>query len=104
MTRKIEKSHELQKRAEQVIPGGVDSPVRAFKSVGGEPPFIVRGEGSRMWDADNNEYIDYVLSWGPLILGHAVPEVTRGHHRGRTQGHQLWRVHSRRGRSRRSRA
>ena len=75
MARKTEQSHKLQKRAEQVIPGGVDSPVRAFKSVGGEPPFIVRGEGSRMWDADNNEYIDYVLSWGPLILGHSAPEV-----------------------------
>jgi glutamate-1-semialdehyde 2,1-aminomutase len=75
MARKTEASHKLQKRAEQVIPGGVDSPVRAFKSVGGEPPFIVRGEGSRMWDADDNEYIDYVLSWGPLILGHSSPEV-----------------------------
>jgi len=75
MARKTEQSHKLQQRAEQVIPGGVDSPVRAFKSVGGEPPFIVRGEGSRMWDADNNEYIDYVLSWGPLILGHSAPEV-----------------------------
>ncbi|MGZ4814129.1 MAG: glutamate-1-semialdehyde 2,1-aminomutase [Terriglobales bacterium] len=75
MARKTEQSHKLQKRAEQVIPGGVDSPVRAFKSVGGEPPFIVRGEGSRMWDVDNNEYIDYVLSWGPLILGHSAPEV-----------------------------
>jgi len=75
MARKTEQSHKLQKRAEQVIPGGVDSPVRAFKSVGGEPPFIVRGEGPRMWDADGNEYIDYVLSWGPLILGHSAPEV-----------------------------
>src|SRR3954453_8510962 len=75
MARSYEKSRELQKRAEQLIPGGVDSPVRAFKSVGGDPPFIVRGEGSRMFDADNNEYIDYVLSWGPLILGHNPPEV-----------------------------
>ena len=73
--RKTEQSHKLQQRAERVIPGGVDSPVRAFKSVGGEPPFIVRGEGPRMWDADGNEYIDYVLSWGPLILGHSAPEV-----------------------------
>ena len=73
--RKTEQSHKLQQRAEKVIPGGVDSPVRAFKSVGGEPPFIVRGEGPRMWDADGNEYIDYVLSWGPLILGHSAPEV-----------------------------
>ena len=75
MARRTEASHKLQERAEQLIPGGVDSPVRAFKSVGGDPPFIVRGEGSRMWDADENEYIDYVLSWGPLILGHSSPEV-----------------------------
>ncbi len=58
-----------------MIPGGVNSPVRDFGSVGGEPPFIVRGQGARMWDADGNEYIDYVGSWGPLILGHAAPEV-----------------------------
>jgi glutamate-1-semialdehyde 2,1-aminomutase len=69
------KSRELHARASQVIPGGVDSPVRAFKSVGGEPPYIVRGKGSRIWDADGNEYIDYVGSWGPLILGHAFPSV-----------------------------
>jgi glutamate-1-semialdehyde 2,1-aminomutase len=75
MARTYEKSRRLQQRAEQFIPGGVDSPVRAFKSVGGDPPFIVRGEGSRMYDADDNEYIDYVLSWGPLILGHNSPEV-----------------------------
>ena len=70
-----EKSKQLQSRAERVIPGGVDSPVRAFKSVGGAPPWIVKGKGSRIWDADGNEYIDYVGSWGPLILGHAHPEV-----------------------------
>jgi len=75
MARKTEASHRLQKRAEQVIPGGVSSPVRAFRAVGGSPPFIVRGEGSRMWDADSNEYIEYLGSWGPLILGHAAPEV-----------------------------
>src|SRR5579872_5453686 len=75
MGRKTEQSRKLQKRAEAVIPGGVDSPVRAFRAVGGDPPFIVRGEGSRMWDADGNEYIDYVGSWGPLILGHAAPDV-----------------------------
>ena len=75
MARTFETSRRLQQRAEQFIPGGVDSPVRAFKSVGGDPPFIVRGEGSRMFDADDNEYIDYVLSWGPLILGHNAPEV-----------------------------
>jgi glutamate-1-semialdehyde 2,1-aminomutase len=69
------KSQELHARACRVIPGGVDSPVRAFKSVGGEPPYIVRGQGSRLWDADGNQYIDYVGSWGPLILGHAFPSV-----------------------------
>jgi glutamate-1-semialdehyde 2,1-aminomutase len=69
------KSQELHARACRVIPGGVDSPVRAFKSVGGEPPYIVRGKGARIWDADGNEYIDYVGSWGPLILGHAYPSV-----------------------------
>jgi len=69
------KSQELHARASRVIPGGVDSPVRAFKSVGGEPPYIVRGQGARIWDADGNEYFDYVGSWGPLILGHAFPSV-----------------------------
>ncbi len=75
MARKIEQSRKLQKRAEQYIPGGVNSPARAFRSVGGDPPFIVRGLGSHMWDADGNEYVDYVGSWGPLILGHAAPTV-----------------------------
>jgi len=73
--RSFDTSRALQKRAEAVIPGGVDSPVRAFRAVGGDPPYILCGEGSRMWDADGNEYIDYVGSWGPLILGHAPPEV-----------------------------
>ena len=75
MARKTEQSQRLQKRAEQMIPGGVNSPVRAFRAVGGEPPFIVRGQGSRVWDADGNQYIDYIGSWGPLILGHAFPGV-----------------------------
>ena len=65
----------MQKRAEKLIPGGVNSPVRAFRAVGGDAPFIVRGTGSRIWDADDNEYIEYLGSWGPLILGHAAPEV-----------------------------
>jgi glutamate-1-semialdehyde 2,1-aminomutase len=69
------KSKELHARASRVIPGGVNSPVRAFKSVACDPPYIVRGRGSRMWDADGNEFIDYVGSWGPLILGHAYPAV-----------------------------
>jgi len=75
MARRTEQSGRLQKRAEQFIPGGVNSPVRAFGSVGGEPPFIVRGDGSHIWDADGNEYVDYIGSWGPLILGHAAPAV-----------------------------
>jgi glutamate-1-semialdehyde 2,1-aminomutase len=65
----------MQKRAEQMIPGGVNSPVRAYAAVGVDPPFIARGEGSRLWDVDGNEYIDYIGSWGPLILGHAFPTV-----------------------------
>ncbi len=74
-SRKLDQSRRLQQRAECLIPGGVNSPVRAFKSVGGDPPFIVRGKGSHVWDADENEYIDYVGSWGPMILGHAAPDV-----------------------------
>src|ERR1700728_57925 len=74
-SRKTEQSKRLQERAASMIPGGVNSPVRAFQSVGGDPPFIVRGKGSHMWDADENEFIDYIGSWGPLILGHAEPNV-----------------------------
>ncbi len=73
--RKTEQSRRLQERAESMIPGGVNSPVRAFRSVGTDPPFIVRGKGSHIFDADENEYIDYIGSWGPLILGHAEPAV-----------------------------
>jgi glutamate-1-semialdehyde 2,1-aminomutase len=75
MPRKVEISRQLQKRAEQMMPGGVNSPARAFSAVGGDPPFIVRGAGSHMFDADSNDYIDYVGSWGPLILGHAPSKV-----------------------------
>jgi glutamate-1-semialdehyde 2,1-aminomutase len=76
MARKLDRSRELQARAEALIPGGVNSPVRAFGSVGGDPPLLVRGQGSRVFDADGNSYIDYVGSWGPMILGHAAPQVT----------------------------
>src|ERR1700692_2995252 len=75
MARKLDQSRKLQKRAEQFIPGGVNSPVRAFRSVGCDPLHIVRGQGSHIWDADGNEYVDYIGSWGPLILGHAAPVV-----------------------------
>jgi len=75
MARKLEQSRKLQKRAEMMIQGGVNSPVRAFRAVGGDPPFVVRGKGAYLVDADGNEYIDYIGSWGPLILGHAAPVV-----------------------------
>ena len=68
-------SEKLFARAQQFIPGGVNSPVRSFRAVQGTPPFIHRGQGSRIWDVDGNEYIDYVCSWGPLALGHAHPAV-----------------------------
>lgn len=68
-------SSQLFSRAQRVIPGGVNSPVRAFKGVGGDPIFIARGEGAYLFDADGNRYIDYVASWGPLILGHAHPAI-----------------------------
>ena len=68
-------SDELFARARRLIPGGVNSPVRAFKAVGGSPLFIRKAEGARMWDADGRAYIDYIGSWGPMILGHAWPPV-----------------------------
>src|SRR5205807_2017271 len=71
----ISKSEALFRRAVEKIPGGVNSPVRAFRSVGGQPVFIARGEGSHLFDVDGNEYIDYVGSWGPLLLGHRHPEI-----------------------------
>jgi glutamate-1-semialdehyde 2,1-aminomutase len=71
--RKLDRSRSLQQRAERLLPGGVDSPVRAFRAVGGDPPFVVRAEGAYLWDADGNRYIDYFGSWGPMILGHAFP-------------------------------
>jgi glutamate-1-semialdehyde 2,1-aminomutase len=78
---KTQQSEALLERARQVIPGGVNSPVRAFRGVGGTPRFIARGQGSRIFDVDGNEYIDYVGSWGPLLLGHrpaAVMEALAG--------------------------
>src|SRR6201996_4337302 len=69
----LTRSRTLQLRAEKLLPGGVDSPVRAFRAVGGEPPFVARGEGAYLWDEDGNRYLDYFGSWGPMILGHAFP-------------------------------
>ena len=73
--RSMARSQEVMARARALFPGGVNSPVRAFSGVGGEPFVVARGQGARIWDADGNEYIDYVLSWGPLVLGHAAPVV-----------------------------
>ena len=69
------KSESLFQQATAVIPGGVNSPVRAFNGVGGTPPFIERAEGAWMIDVDGNRYIDYVGSWGPMICGHTNPEI-----------------------------
>ena len=71
----MNKSQILFEQAQKTIPGGVNSPVRAFKSVGGTPLFIERAEGAYLYDVDGNKYIDYVGSWGPMIAGHANPEV-----------------------------
>jgi len=77
MNRPLAKSVAAYDEACQLIPGGVNSPVRAFRSVGGTPVYFRRGRGSRFWDLDGNEYIDFCLSWGPLILGHAFPRVVQ---------------------------
>jgi glutamate-1-semialdehyde 2,1-aminomutase len=71
----ISKSVQLFEQARKILPGGVDSPVRAFRAVGGQPLFIEKGEGPYLFDVDGNRYVDYVLSWGPLILGHAHQDV-----------------------------
>ena len=76
----------LFENAQRVIPGGVNSPVRAFRSVGGTPLFISRGDGAYIWDADGKRYIDYVGSWGPLVLGHAHPQVVRAVQDAATRG------------------
>ena len=82
----MKKSQKLFKHAQLTIPGGVNSPVRAFKSVGGTPLFFQRGKGAQVWDADGNSYIDYVGSWGPLICGHAHPDVVRAVQQAATRG------------------
>ena len=76
MTLNLEKSAAAFAEAKKVIPGGVNSPVRSFRSAGGTPPFIAKACGSHIYDIDGNDYIDYIESWGPMILGHAHPVVT----------------------------
>lgn len=73
----ISKNQSLFEKSQQLIPGGVNSPVRAFRSVGGTPVFFEKGLGAKLWDVDGKEYIDYINSWGPMILGHAHPEVIK---------------------------
>jgi glutamate-1-semialdehyde 2,1-aminomutase len=80
------RSHDLFQQAQHCIPGGVNSPVRAFRGVGGDPVFIQRAAGPYLYDADDRQYIDYVGSWGPMILGHAHPEVLRAVHQAVDQG------------------
>jgi glutamate-1-semialdehyde 2,1-aminomutase len=75
MSRTLVRSRQLQLRAEKFLPGGVDSPVRAFRAVGGDPPFVTHAEGAYLFDADGNRYLDFFGSWGPMILGHAYPPV-----------------------------
>ena len=84
--RHTEKSHALFAQAQRLIPGGVNSPVRAFKGVGGEPVFIAKAQGAYLWDEDGNRYIDYVGSWGPMILGHAHPAVVQAVQRAAADG------------------
>ena len=76
MTQATSRSSELFERALQAMPGGVSSPVRAFRAVGGTPLFVDHAKGARLTDANGNTYLDFVMSWGPLILGHAYPKVT----------------------------
>lgn len=73
----MDQNQRLFERAQQIIPGGVNSPVRAFRAVGGSPKFLVRGVGPRVWDANGQEYVDYVCSWGPLLHGHAHPLIVK---------------------------
>src|SRR4026208_1222129 len=80
------KNEILFEKSQRVIPGGVNSPVRAFRSVGGTPLFLSRGEGASVWDADGRRYIDYVGSWGPLVLGHAHPQVVEAARDAATRG------------------
>ena len=86
MTISREKSKQLHERASKVIPGGVNSPVRAFKSVACDPPYITHGKAGHLWDVDGHEYVDYVGSWGPLILGHAFPPVVEAIERANRDG------------------
>jgi glutamate-1-semialdehyde 2,1-aminomutase len=86
MSRPLTRSRQLQLRAEKFLPAGVDSPVRAFRAVGGDPPFVTHADGAYLFDADGNKYLDFFGSWGPMILGHAFPSVVGAIQRAASQG------------------
>ena len=87
-------SSELFAKAKKIIPGGVNSPVRACRSVGCDPVFITKASGATLWDADGNEYVDFVGSWGPMIMGHAHPEIIEAMVRAAAFRDQFWRADS----------
>src|SRR6266566_2020877 len=89
----MSRNDELFARAQRTVPAGVNSPVRAFRSIGGTPRFFTRGEGAYVWDADGRRYIDYVGAWGPAILGHAHPGVIRAIVEAATNGLALGATH-----------
>ena len=99
----LPQSHEAFVRASRVIPGGVNSPARAFGAVGGEPPFMARAEGAYLFDIDGHQYIDYIGSWGPMILGHGHPQVKTAVAECARAGHELRRTDGPRDRDRRGR-
>ena len=82
----MNRNETLFDRAQRTIPGGVNSPVRAFRAVGGTPRFVARAQGPYIWDADGKRYIDYIGSWGPMILGHNDPDVIAAVHEAITDG------------------
>ncbi|HMN56058.1 MAG TPA: aminotransferase class III-fold pyridoxal phosphate-dependent enzyme, partial [Ottowia sp.] len=86
MTPNTDRNDWLMERARRVIPGGVNSPVRAFRAVGGTPRFVQRAQGPYFWDANGTRYIDYIGSWGPMILGHGHPAVLEAVQKAATEG------------------
>lgn len=85
----LEKSSQAFAQAKEVMPGGVNSPVRSFARVKCDPPFIAKASGSKIYDIDGNEYIDYVGSWGPMIVGHAHPNVVKANSRSNNSWYKL---------------
>src|SRR5438105_15884956 len=85
----VDRNQQLFDRARALIPGGVNSPVRAFRAVGGTPRFVARAQGAYFWDANGTRYIDYIGSWGPMILGHGHPAVVEAVERAVREGFSL---------------